>query len=154
MMFGHIESVGDRIEHLRLLRDLQDRTGGFTAFICWTFQPGHTELGGVEVTSHEYLRTLAVSRVFLDNFANVQASWVTQGPKIGAASLRFGCNDMGSTMFEENVVSAAGAHYAMNEAEIVRAVRDAGFIPLRRSMRYERLGEPLHAESCGQAVRR
>lgn len=145
MMFGHIESVSDRIEHLRLLRDLQDRTHGFTAFIVWTFQPGHTVLGGQEATSCEYLRVLALSRLFLDNIPNLQASWVTQGPKIGSASLRFGVNDMGSTMFEENVVSAAGAHYSMNEAEIVRAIRDAGFTALRRNMHYERLGEPLHA---------
>ena len=145
MMFGHIESLPDRIEHLRLLRELQDRTGGFTAFIAWTFQPGHTELGGVETTSHDYLRTLAVARVFLDNVPNVQASWVTQGPKIGSASLRFGVNDMGSTMFEENVVSAAGTHYSMDEAAIVRVVRDAGFTPLRRNMKYERIGEPLRA---------
>lgn len=145
MMFGHIESLRDRVEHLDLLRELQDRTGGFTAFICWTYQPGNTELGGVEVTSHEYLRMLAVSRVFLDNIANVQASWVTQGPKIGTASLRFGVNDMGSTMFEEHVVAAAGTHNSMDEAEIVRAVRDAGFIPLRRNMHYERIGAPLHA---------
>ncbi len=148
MMFGHIESRAERVQHLQALRDLQDRTGGFTAFICWTFQPGNTELGenGVgEVGSVEYLRTLAVSRVFLDNIPNVQASWVTQGPRIGQASLRFGVNDMGSTMFEENVVSAAGTTYSMNEADIARAIREAGFTPLRRTMRYEVLGAPLHA---------
>jgi cyclic dehypoxanthinyl futalosine synthase len=108
MMFGHVESLEDRVEHLTRVRDLQDRTGGFTAFICWTYQTENTDLGGREVTSAEYLRTLAVSRVFLDNFANLQASWVTQGPKLGAASLAFGVNDMGSTMIEENVVSSAG----------------------------------------------
>jgi cyclic dehypoxanthinyl futalosine synthase len=145
MMFGHIENLRDRIEHLRRLRELQDRTRGFTAFIGWTYQPVNTDLGGREVTSQEYLRTLAVARVFLDNFVNVQASWVTQGPKIGSISLRFGVNDMGSTMFEENVVSAAGAHFSMNEAEIARTIRDAGFTPLRRNMHYERIGDPLHA---------
>ncbi len=105
MMFGHIETLADRIEHLRVLRELQDRTGGFTAFIGWTFQPGNTELGGQEATTAEYLRTMAVARIFLDNIPNIQASWVTQGPKVGAASLAFGINDMGSTMIEENVVS-------------------------------------------------
>ena len=145
MMFGHIETPAQRIEHLRLLRELQDHTGGFTAFILWTYQPDNTELGGKEATSAEYLRMLALSRIFLDNFSNLQASWVTQGPKVGSATLRFGVNDMGSTMFEENVVSAAGSHYSMNEAEIVRAVQDAGFVPLRRNMHYERLGAPLHA---------
>ena len=142
MMFGHIESRADRIEHLRMLRDLQDRTGGFTAFIGWTFQPGNTELGGQEATTAEYLRTMAVARIFLDNIRNIQASWVTQGSKVGAASLAFGVNDMGSTMIEENVVSAAGTVNHMNEPEIVAAVKDAGFIPMRRNMLYERLGSP------------
>ena len=145
MMFGHIESRADRIDHLLMLRDLQDRTGGFTAFIGWTFQPGHTELGGKEATTAEYLRTMAVARIVLDNFENLQASWVTQGPKVGAASLAFGVNDMGSTMIEENVVSAAGTVHHMNEPEIVAAVKDAGYVPMRRNMLYERLGAPLHA---------
>ena len=144
MMFGHVESRADRIEHLRLLRDLQDRTGGFTAFIGWTFQPGNTELGGEEATTAEYLRTMAVARLFLDNVDNLQASWVTQGPKVGAASLAFGVNDMGSTMIEENVVSAAGTVHHMNEPEIVAAIRDAGFVPMRRTMAYDRIGAPLH----------
>ena len=145
MMFGHIESRADRIDHLLMLRDLQDKTGGFTAFIGWTFQPGHTELGGKEATTAEYLRTMAVARIVLDNVDNLQASWVTQGPKVGAASLAFGVNDMGSTMIEENVVSAAGTVHHMNEPEIVAAVKDAGFIPMRRNMLYELLGAPLHA---------
>lgn len=145
MMFGHIETRADRIEHLGKLRDLQDKTAGFTAFIGWTYQPGNTELGGREVTTADYLRTMAVARVFLDNFDNVQASWVTQGPKVGSASLAFGVNDMGSTMIEENVVSAAGTTHQMNEPEIVAAIRDAGFIPMRRDMLYERLAPPLRA---------
>ncbi len=140
MMFGHIETRADRIEHLVRLRDLQDRTGGFTAFIGWTFQAENTELGGNEVTTAEYLRTLAVARVFLDNIDNVQASWVTQGPKVGAASLAFGVNDMGSTMIEENVVSAAGTVHAMDEPAIVAAIQDAGLVAMRRNMRYERIG--------------
>ena len=136
MMFGHVETLADRVDHMAMIRDLQDRTGGFTAFIGWTFQPGNTELGGKEATSAEYLRTMAVARLFLDNVRNVQASWVTQGPKIGAASLAFGVNDMGSTMIEENVVSSAGTVHHMNEPEIVAAIRDAGFTPRRRDMIY------------------
>jgi cyclic dehypoxanthinyl futalosine synthase len=145
MMFGHVETLEDRVEHLDRLRQVQDRTSGFTAFIGWTYQAENTDLGGSEVTSAEYLRTLALSRIFLDNFDNVQASWVTQGPKMGAASLAFGVNDMGSTMIEENVVSAAGTAHAMNEPQIVHAIRDAGFVPKRRDMTYERLIEPVHA---------
>ncbi len=142
MMFGHIETRADRIEHLRRLRELQDRTGGFTAFICWTYQAENTDLGGTEVTTAEYLRTLAVSRAYLDNIENIQASWVTQGPKMGAASLAFGVNDMGSTMIEENVVSAAGTVHSMNEPDIVAAIHDAGFLPKRRDMTYRHLREP------------
>jgi cyclic dehypoxanthinyl futalosine synthase len=145
MMFGHVESLEDRITHLEQLRDLQDRTGGFTAFIGWTYQAENTALGGSEVTSAEYLRTLAVSRIFLDNVENVQASWVTQGPKLGAASLAFGVNDMGSTMIEENVVSAAGTVHQMHEPEIVAAIRDAGFTPERRDMTYAVRTRPVNA---------
>jgi cyclic dehypoxanthinyl futalosine synthase len=136
MMFGHVETLADRVEHLERLRGVQDRTGGFTAFICWTYQPDNTELGGSETTTADYLRTLAVARIYLDNIDNVQASWVTQGPKMGAASLGFGVNDMGSTMIEENVVSAAGTVFSMNEPQIVNAIRDAGFEPRRRDMTY------------------
>lgn len=145
MMFGHVEALEDRIEHLDRVRALQDRTRGFTAFICWTYQSENTDLGGSEVTSAEYLRTLAVARIFLDNIDNLQASWVTQGPKIGAASLAFGVNDMGSTMIEENVVSAAGTVHAMNEPEIVTAIEDAGFVARRRDMTYERRLAPFGA---------
>jgi len=144
-MFGHVETRADRVEHLSRLRDVQDRTGGFTAFICWTYQVENTELGGSAATSAEYLRTVAVSRIFLDNFDNTQASWVTQGPKVGAASLAFGVNDMGSTMIEENVVSAAGTVHEMNEPEIVAAIRDAGLSPRRRDMTYTRLTPPASA---------
>jgi cyclic dehypoxanthinyl futalosine synthase len=142
MMFGHVETLEDRIEHMRRIRDLQDRTGGFTAFICWTYQVENTDLGGEEVTSAEYLRTLSVARVFLDNVDNLQASWVTQGPKLGAASLAFGVNDMGSTMIEENVVSSAGTVFEMGEPQIVAAIRDAGFTPMRRDMTYSQKTEP------------
>jgi len=145
MMFGHVETLADRVEHLARIRELQDRTGGFTAFVGWTYQAEHTALGGAEVTSADYLRTLAVARVFLDNVDNVQASWVTQGPKMGAASLAFGVNDMGSTMIEENVVSAAGTAHAMDEPAIVAAIRDAGFTPRRRDMTYSQRLDPRPA---------
>jgi len=142
MMFGHVETLEERIDHLLHLRALQDRTRGFTAFIAWTFQPENTALAGDEVTSFEYLRTLAVARVMLDNFPNLQASWVTQGGKIGQMSLRFGANDFGSLMIEENVVSSAGAHFRLSEAEIARHIQDAGFVPKRRTMHYEVIGDP------------
>jgi cyclic dehypoxanthinyl futalosine synthase len=145
MMFGHIETRAQRIEHLERVRDLQDRTGGFTAFISWTFQPDNTDLGGEPVTTAEYLRTLGVARVFLDNIENFQASWVTQGPKLAGASLAFGVNDMGSTMIEENVVAAAGTVHCMNEPEIVAAIRDAGYTPKRRDMTYAQRLQPVNA---------
>jgi cyclic dehypoxanthinyl futalosine synthase len=142
MMYGTVETLEERLEHLFRLRELQDETGGFTAFITWSYQPEHTELAGSEATGIEYLRTLAIARLVLDNFDNVQASWVTQGGKVGQLSLAFGANDMGSVMIEENVVRAAGASYCMDEIEIVRNIEDAGFVPRRRNMHYEILGEP------------
>jgi cyclic dehypoxanthinyl futalosine synthase len=146
MMYGTVETVEERLEHLLRLRDLQDETGGFTAFITWSYQPEHTERGGSEATGVEYLRTLALARLVLDNFDNLQASWVTQGGKVGQLSLAFGANDMGSVMIEENVVRAAGASYCMDEVEIVRNVEDAGFIAKRRNMHYEVLGDPVFRE--------
>jgi cyclic dehypoxanthinyl futalosine synthase len=146
MMYGHVETVEERIEHLIRLRELQDETGGFTAFITWSYQPEHTELGGSEATGIEYLRMLSLSRIVLDNFANLQASWVTQGGKVGQLSLAFGANDMGSVMIEENVVRAAGASYCMDEIEIVRNIENAGFIAKRRNMHYEILGDPIFRE--------
>ncbi len=140
MMFGHVETVAERLEHLRRLRELQDRTTGFTAFIPWPFQPDHTAL--VEqteiekTTGYSYLRMLALSRIYLDNFENIQASWVTQGPKIAQLSLYFGANDFGSTMIEENVVAAAGISFRLSETEIRRLVTDAGFTPKQRLMDY------------------
>src|SRR5262245_41048826 len=142
MMFGHVETLAERVDHLLHLRDLQDRTHGFTAFIAWTFQPENTALAGDELTSFEYLRTLAVSRIVLDNFPSVQASWVTQGGKIGQLSLRFGANDFGSLMIEENVVPAAGAHLRRPAAEIARNIQVAGFVPKRRTMHYQIVGDP------------
>src|SRR5438046_497204 len=146
MMYGTVETDEERLEHLLRLRALQDETGGFTAFITWSYQPSHTELGGVEATGVDYLRTLALSRIVLDNFDNLQASWVTQGGKVGQLSLAYGANDMGSVMIEENVVRAAGAAYCMDEIEIVRNVEDAGYIPKRRNMHYDLLGDPIFRE--------
>ena len=143
MMYGTVETDDERIEHLVRLRALQDETGGFTAFIAWSYQPDHTELSGNEATGVDYLRTLALSRIVLDNFDNLQASWVTQGGKVGQLSLAYGANDMGSVMIEENVVRAAGASYCMDEVEIVRNIEDAGFLAKRRNMHYELLGDPI-----------
>jgi cyclic dehypoxanthinyl futalosine synthase len=143
MMYGTVETDEERLEHMLRLRALQDETGGFTAFITWSYQPDHTELAGVEATGIEYLRTLAIARLVLDNVDNLQASWVTQGGKVGQLSLAFGANDMGSVMIEENVVRAAGAAYCMDEVEIVRNVEDAGFAAKRRNMHYEILGDPF-----------
>jgi cyclic dehypoxanthinyl futalosine synthase len=146
MMYGTVETMEERLEHLFRLREVQDATGGFTAFITWSYQPEHTELGGGEATGIEYLRTLAISRLVLDNFDNLQSSWVTQGGKVGQLSLAFGANDMGSVMIEENVVRAAGASYCMDEIEIVRNIENAGFTPKRRNMHYEILGDPIFRE--------
>ena len=136
MMFGHVETLEERVEHLQHIRDLQDKTGGFMSFICWTFQPENTLLHCETATASDFLKTLAISRVFLDNIKNVQSSWLTQGLKLGQVALRFGANDMGSTMIEENVVSAAGAHYQVTEEDLRRLVRDAGFRPLKRDTIY------------------
>jgi cyclic dehypoxanthinyl futalosine synthase len=146
MMYGTVESDEERLEHLLRLRALQDETNGFTAFITWSYQPDHTELAGSEATGLDYLRTLAIARIVLDNFDNLQASWVTQGGKVGQLSLAYGANDMGSVMIEENVVRAAGASYCMDEAEIVRNIEDAGFAAKRRNMHYEILGDPIFRE--------
>ncbi len=137
MMFGHVETIEDRIEHLGRLRRQQDETGGFTAFICWTFQPENTKLRAEPVGSAEYLRMQALSRIFLDNFTNVQSSWVTQGPKIGQVALRYGANDFGSVMMEENVVSKAGANFRLEAQEIETLIREAGYTPRRRNNWYE-----------------
>ncbi|NPB09629.1 MAG: dehypoxanthine futalosine cyclase [Thermodesulfobacteria bacterium] len=136
MMFGHIETIEDRIEHLERIRALQDETGGFTAFIPWPFQPGNTELRVPKVLPVEYLKMLALSRLFLDNVPNIQASWVTQGPKVAQVALEFGANDFGSTMIEENVVAAAGVSHRLSIEEIEKIIRDAGYIPRRRRMDY------------------
>ncbi len=143
MMFGHEETLEERVESMRRIRELQDETGGFTAFIPWTFQPDNTEMSDIpEAGGFDYLKTLAVSRLYLDNIDNIQASWVTQGPKIAQISLLFGANDMGSTMIEENVVAAAGVSFRMSEKDIRRVIEDAGFAPRRRNMVYDFIAEP------------
>jgi cyclic dehypoxanthinyl futalosine synthase len=138
MMFGHIETLAERIEHLDRLRELQDETGGFTAFICWSFQPDNTEMDNIPPAgSFEYLKTQAVARLYLDNFPNIQSSWVTQGREIGQLALLFGANDMGSLMLEENVVSAAGTVHHLTLEEMRSAISELGWIPRRRNVFYE-----------------
>jgi cyclic dehypoxanthinyl futalosine synthase len=140
MMFGHVETIEERIEHLRRIREQQDRSGGFTAFICWTFQPENTVLKVKQKTGvAEYLRMQAMARIFLDNIENIQSSWVTQGPQIGQVALKFGANDFGSVMMEENVVSSAGTTFRLNAAQIEQLIRDAGYEPHRRNNWYELL---------------
>jgi cyclic dehypoxanthinyl futalosine synthase len=139
MMFGCGESLRHRVNHLERVRQLQEETGGFTAFIPWMFQPAHTALGNLvkeQTTAVDYLKTLAVSRLYLDNILNVQASWLTPGPKICQIALRFGGNDVGSILIEENVVRAAGCTNTTNEAELRRLISDAGFRPVKRDTLY------------------
>lgn len=150
MMFGSIEEPEDIIEHLDVLKNLQDRTGGFTAFIPWSFQPGNTEIGSLftpptavhgsqfyPATAIEYLRILAISRLYLDNIKNIQASWVTQGLKLAEVALRFGANDLGSTMIEENVIASTGVSYRISKEDIIRAIKNAGFKPAQRDTYYK-----------------
>ena len=142
MMFGTLENDEDIIEHLRVLRELQDRTGGFRAFICWSFQSSGTalikEFPQIKKQSPaRYLRILALARIYLDNFKNIQSSWVTQGSAIGQLALRFGANDLGSTMLEENVVSAAGTSYQMSQNEMIRLIRELGLKPAKRNTNYD-----------------
>jgi cyclic dehypoxanthinyl futalosine synthase len=138
MMFGHVETLAERIEHLERLRQLQDETGRFTAFICWTFQPEHTDMADIPPAgAFEYLKTNAVARLYLDNFANIQSSWVTQGLKIGQLALLYGANDMGSLMIEENVVAEAGTVHYLTLDEIRGAIEELGYLPRQRNVRYE-----------------
>ena len=138
MMYGHIETLAERIEHLDRLRELQDETGGFTAFICWSFQPDNTEMSHIPPTgSFEYLKTQAVARLYLDNIPNIQSSWVTQGRDIGQLALLFGANDMGSLMLEENVVSAAGTVHHLTLDQMRSAISELGWEPRRRNVFYE-----------------
>lgn len=138
MMFGHVETLEERIEHLERLRQVQDETGGFTAFICWTFQPDNTTLSHIPASgSFEYLKTQAVSRLYLDNFPNIQSSWVTQGLKIGQLAMLFGANDMGSLMIEENVVAEAGTVHYLSLDQIREAIEELGFEARQRDVFYQ-----------------
>jgi cyclic dehypoxanthinyl futalosine synthase len=138
MMYGHVETLAERVEHLDRLRRLQDETGGFTAFICWSFQPENTEMADIPPAgAFEYLKTQAVARLYLDNFPNIQSSWVTQGREIGQLALLFGANDMGSLMLEENVVSAAGTVHHLTLEQIRSAISELGWIPRRRNVFYD-----------------
>lgn len=142
MMFGHVETIAERIEHLERLRELQDETGGFTAFICWTFQPDNTEMADiVPVGSFEYLKMQAISRLYLDNIPNIQSSWVTQGLKIGQMSLVYGANDMGSLMIEENVVAEAGTVHLLTLDQMRDAISALGFTPRQRNVHYDLFDE-------------
>src|SRR5688572_11492272 len=136
MMFGHVESIEERIEHLERVREQQDKTGGFTAFIAWTFQAENTRLKAPTVGAHEYLRTQALARIYLDNIENIQSSWVTQGQEIGQIALKYGANDLGSIMIEENVVSQAGTTYRMGVGDMQRLIRDLGYEPRQRDNWY------------------
>ncbi|QEH33301.1 Aminodeoxyfutalosine synthase [Aquisphaera giovannonii] len=153
MMFGHVETLEERVEHLERVRQLQDETGGFTAFISWTFQPDHTDMADVPPAgAFEYLKTQALSRIYLDNVPNIQSSWVTQGPKIGQVGLFFGANDMGSLMIEENVVSAAGTVHHQSIEQIRRSIREAGYIPRQRNVFYEYLDRAPEAAEAALAA--
>jgi cyclic dehypoxanthinyl futalosine synthase len=155
MMYGSVETLEERVEHLDRLRSLQDETGGFNSFIPWSFQPEKTEMPEVrKASAFDYLRTLAIARVYLDNIPSIQASWVTQGAKIAQVSLRFGVNDFGSTVIEENVVSAAGTTYAMDIDEMERLIRDAGFTPLLRDTSYRMLGPYRRPASAAALIQR
>ncbi len=137
MMFGHVETIEDRIEHLERLRAQQDKSKGFTAFIAWTFQAEHTKLKAPTVGAHEYLRMQALARIYLDNFANIQSSWVTQGLEIGQVALKYGANDLGSIMIEENVVSQAGTTFRMTVPDMHRLINDLGYEPHQRDNWYQ-----------------
>jgi len=140
MMFGHVEIAEDRIEHLERVRAQQDKSKGFTAFIGWTFQAEHTKLKAATVGAHEYLRTQALSRIYLDNIPNIQSSWVTQGQEIGQIALKYGANDLGSIMIEENVVSQAGATFRMGVIDMHRLITDLGYEPRQRDNWYRLVG--------------
>ena len=147
-MYRGEAALAERIEHLDRLRQLQDETGGFSAFICWTFQSDHTEMSEIPTAgSFGYLKTLAVSRIYLDNFTNIQSSWVTQGLKIGQMAMLNGANDMGSLMIEENVVSQAGTVHHLSVESLRRCIREAGYVPRQRNVFYDYIDE---ADESGQ----
>lgn len=148
MMFGHVETLEERVEHLQRVRDLQDETGGFTAFICWTFQPDNTDMADIQPKgAFEYLKTQAVSRLFLDNVPNIQSSWVTQGLKIGQLAMLYGANDMGSLMIEENVVAEAGTVHFLSLDQIRDAITELGFQPRQRDVFYNLVSDELEQKA-------
>ena len=154
MPYGHVESLEGRIDHMRQLRELQDETGGFTAFICWTFQPDNTDMSDIApVGSFEYLKNQAISRLYLDNIPNIQSSWVTQGLRIGQLALLFGANDMGSLMIEENVVAEAGTVHFLTLDEIRDSIQELGFVPRQRNVHYDLL-EPEFEQFAIEANRK
>ena len=143
MMFGHVETLSERIEHFERVRQVQDETGGFTAFICWTFQRDNTDMDHIPPAgAFEYLKTHAISRLYLDNIPNIQSSWVTQGEKVGQLALLFGANDMGSLMIEENVVSQAGTVHHLTVDSIRQCIQNVGYIPRQRNVFYDYLDQP------------
>ena len=137
MVIGFGETLSQRLEHMKKIRDLQDETGGFRAFITWTYQPKNTALGGEKVSAQDYMKTLAMTRIFLDNVDHIQGSWVTQGERIGQLTLAFGADDLGSIMLEENVVRAAGTAFDLSTKKMIDLIRSAGKIPAQRNTRYE-----------------
>ena len=137
MVIGFGETFSQRLEHMEKIRDLQDETGGFRAFITWTYQPKNTALGGEKVSAHDYMKTLAMTRIFLDNIDHIQGSWVTQGERIGQLTQAFGADDLGSIMLEENVVRAAGTSFDMSTRKMIDLIRSAGKIPAQRNTKYE-----------------
>lgn len=142
MMFGHVETIAERVEHLERLRQLQNEVKVFHAYICWTFQPDNTDMSHIAPTgSFEYLKTLAISRLYLNNFENIQSSWVTQGLKVGQMSLVAGANDMGSLMLEENVVAEAGTVHYLTLDEIRDSISELGYVPRQRNVHYELMDE-------------
>ncbi|MCP4886199.1 MAG: dehypoxanthine futalosine cyclase [Rubripirellula sp.] len=148
MMFGHVETLAERIEHLERVRQLQDETSGFTAFICWTFQPDNTDMADIPPSgSFEYLKTQAVSRLYLDNIPNIQSSWVTQGLKIGQLAMLFGANDMGSLMIEENVVAEAGTVHYLSLGQIREAIEELGYEPRQRDVFYNLVSSELEQKA-------
>ena len=136
MMFGHVETLEDRVNHLQKIRNLQDKTGGYFAFIPWTYVPGNSPMGGEAVGGYDYLKTLSISRIFLDNFQNIQVSWLTQGLKLAQVALQFGGNDLGSTLLEENVVRSTGIPNQTNVLELRRIVNEWGYKPRQRDTFY------------------
>lgn len=155
MMFGHVETLSERIEHLERLRQLQDETGGFTAFICWTFQPEHTDMEHIPPAgSFEYLKTQAVARLYLDNIPNIQSSWVTQGLKIGHLAMLYGANDMGSLMIEENVVAEAGTVHFLTLQQIRDAITELGYEPRQRDVHYNLVPRELEMKAVQANLRR